>query len=135
MPPPNQPGPTKTLEEVVEEIGLYPREAFEFIQRGLTYTVEKLHGDVTDKKASRHVTGQQLCEGLREFSLQQWGLMARTVLQRWNITRTEDFGRIIFAYVDNGLMMKTEDDTPEDFKSVYDFKTAFDMGYRIGAAS
>jgi uncharacterized repeat protein (TIGR04138 family) len=33
--------------------------------------------------------------------------------------------------VDNGLMQKTEQDTIEDFRDVYDFRTAFESGYRI----
>ncbi len=123
--------PEKTLEEVVEEVGAYPIQAYEFIQRGLGYTVEKIHGDVKDPKASRHVSGRDLCEGLREFALLQWGLMAKTVLNRWNIRRTFDFGRIVFALVDYGHMQKTDDDTIDDFRDVYDFASAFDGGYRI----
>jgi uncharacterized repeat protein (TIGR04138 family) len=131
MPPPNEPIPTKSLDEVVEELGLYPREAFEFVTRGLNFTVNHIHGKNEDPQASRHVSGQQLCEGLREFALLQWGLLARTVLRRWNINKSEDFGRIVFALVDNGLMAKTQEDTLEDFKNVFDFATAFEAGYRI----
>ncbi len=132
--PPDAPQPAKALAQVVEEVGDYPREAFEFVLRGLNYTVSKLHGQVTDPQASRHVSGRQLCEGLREFALMQWGFMARTVLNRWNILGTNDFGRIVFASVDNGLLSKTEDDTPEDFKNVYDFRKVFELDFRMGAA-
>ena len=128
MPAPEEP---KTLEKIVEEVGVYPIEAFDFVQRGLTYTVNKVHGPVSDPQANRHVSGQQLCHGLREFALAQWGLLARTVLRRWNITRTEDFGRIVFALVENGHMSKTETDTLDDFKNVFDFASAFDENYRI----
>ena len=132
MPPTEPPlGHEKKLEEIVEEVGLYPIEAYEFIQQGLGYTVNKIHGNVRDPKASRHVGGRDLCEGLREYSLVKWGLLARTVLARWNIRRTLDFGRIVFALVDNGWMQKTDDDPIEDFRDVFDFKTAFEAGYRI----
>jgi len=131
MPPSQPPQPEKSLETVVEEVGLYPMEAYEFIQRGLGYTVDKLHGELKDPDASRHVSGRDLCEGLREFALQQWGLMARTVLTRWNIRKTYDFGRIVFALVESNWMQKTDDDTIEDFRDVYDFAAAFDGGYRI----
>ena len=58
--------------------------------------------------------------------------LARTVLARWNIRRTYDFGRIVFAMVDNGLMQKTEEDSIEDFRDVFDFKHAFgEHAYRI----
>src|SRR5947207_7568774 len=149
MPPqepkdPQQPPekPLKPLEQIVEEVGLYPIEAYEFIHSGLAYTVQKIHGQIKDptklkmeEKKSYHVTGRNLSEGLREFALLRWGMLARTVLKRWNITRTEDFGRIVFALVENGHMSKTENDTIEDFKNVYDFATAFDENYRIPTKS
>ena len=132
MPPTDEPGPLKSLDEIVEDLGLYPREAFKFVQAGLSHTVEKIHADLADDPdASRHVTGQQLCEGLRDYALKEWGLLAGTVLRRWGIKSTYDFGRIVFALVDAGHMQKTDDDTLEDFKAVYEFRTAFDT-YRIG---
>ena len=131
MPPTEPLGHEKKLEEIVEQVGLYPIEAYEFVQHGLGYTVNKIHGKVKDPKVSRHVGGRDLCEGLREYALMKWGLMARTVLGRWNIRRTLDFGKIVFALVDNGWMQKTEEDTLEDFREVFDFKSAFEAGYRI----
>src|SRR5207249_7853959 len=131
MPPTEPMGPEKTLEQVVDEVGLYPIEAYEFIQQGLGYTVNKIHGQDKDPAVSRHVNGRDLCGGLREYALLKWGLLARTVLQRWNIKRTVDFGRIVFALVDSGYMQKTDDDTLEDFRDVFDFKSAFEAGYRI----
>jgi uncharacterized repeat protein (TIGR04138 family) len=135
MPPTEPLGSEKKLEDIVEEVGLYPIEAYEFVHNGLGYTVNKLHGNKKDPKASRHVSGRDLCDGLREYALAKWGLMARTVLGRWNIRKTYDFGRIVFAMVDNGLMQKTDDDTIEDFRNVYDFKTAFDGAYKIECKS
>ena len=146
-PPPPERAPLKSLEQIVEEVGLYPIEAYEFIHSGLAYTVQKKHGPITDptqikdpkkaekEKKSYHVTGRDLSEGLREFALLRWGMLARTVLKRWNITRTEDFGRIVFALVENGHMSKTEKDTTDDFKNVFDFATAFDENYRIPSKS
>ena len=74
---------------------------------------------------SRHVSGQQLCLGLRDFAIKQYGLLALTVLGRWGLRRTDDFGRIVFAMIEAGLMKKTDEDTLEDFRGVYDFGEAF----------
>ena len=52
--------------------------------------------------------------------------MARTVLEYWGIRETLDFGHIVFALVDIGLMRKTEEDSLDDFKDSYPFNTAFD---------
>lgn len=127
-------GPAKSLQEVVQAVGIYPAEAYIFVQQGLTYTVQKIHAKQTDPEASRHVSGRDLSEGLRELALKQWGLMARTVLERWNITSTMDFGRIVFAMVEHDLLQKTEEDRLEDFRHVYDFATAFEKNYQIEPA-
>jgi len=74
---------------------------------------------------SRHVSGRQLCEGLRDFAIQEYGLLARTVLRRWRVYRTADFGCIVFAMVDAGMMQKTDEDTADDFADVYLFSDAF----------
>lgn len=131
MPPSDKPTKEKSVLQVVQDVGVYPPEAFAFVQHGLSFTVQKLHGKARDPKASRHVSGTDLCEGLRELALCQWGRLARTVLRRWNLTSTLDFGRIVFAMVDAGLMQKTDDDSLEDFRNVFDFRAAFETEYEI----
>jgi uncharacterized repeat protein (TIGR04138 family) len=121
----------KTLDQFIREQGLYSCEAFEFVCRGLSFTVESVHGGIIDPKACRHISGQQLCEGLREFALAHWGMLAPLVLRRWNIRRTVDFGRIVFTLVDHGQMAKTQDDTLDDFRDLYDFAKAFGAEYRL----
>lgn len=112
----------RSLEEVMESLVVYPLEAYEFVQSGLTWTVTRVH-EKTPEGESLHVTGRQLSEGLREYAWSRWGLMARAVLERWNITSTLDFGRIVYALIEAGVLSKTESDRLEDFKSVYDFRT------------
>lgn len=63
--------------------------------------------------------------GLRDYAIRQYGLLARTVLTHWNVRRTEDFGRIVFAMVQAGELRKSDDDSPGDFREVYDFDEAF----------
>ena len=43
----------------------------------------------------------------------------------FRMRRTCDFGRIVFAMIDAGVMSKTSSDTIEDFQAVYDFDEAF----------
>lgn len=85
------------------------------------------------EKLDRHITGTQLCWGLREFAAQRWGLMARTVLESWNIRTTDDFGRIVFGFIDMDLMRKKPDDCLEDFHDVYKFDEAFNIPLRPDA--
>jgi len=106
----------------------FPPGAFCFVQEGLRYTVHRLFDeDPGDKRleGERHVSGRDLCIGLREFAGRQYGLLARTVLDHWNIRRTEDFGRIVFLLVEAGLLRKTPEDSITDFENVFDFDEAF----------
>ncbi len=127
MPMPMNELKRKSLEQIVEECARYPLEAFEFVRQGLNYTMEQLQSDAPESETSRrHISGQQLCRGLRGYAICRYGFMAKAVLHHWQIRRTEDFGRIVFAMVENRLMHKTDDDDIHDFDSVYDFGHAFD---------
>ena len=106
--------------------GPYPIEAYLFVKDGLNYAVQLVHDDPDSlPEAERHISGQQLCLGLREAAMDRYGLMAPVVLDHWHVRRTCDFGRIVFAMINAGLMTKTHRDSIEDFRSVYDFDEAF----------
>ena len=114
------------LKQVLRKAGPYPLEAFNFVREGLTYTAQSIHEDLEAlPESDRHITGQQLCLGLRDYAIDQYGLLAPTVLRHWRIRRTDDFGRIVFAMIDAGLMTSTDQDSIEDFRAVYDFSEAF----------
>lgn len=106
------------IRELVKKDPRYNREAYEFVSSGLAYAVQKTG-------AGRHVSGKQLCEGLRRFAIEQFGMLARTVLASMGIRRTEDFGEIVFNLINVGLFGKTESDSRNDFVAVYDFDQAF----------
>jgi uncharacterized repeat protein (TIGR04138 family) len=79
----------------------------------------------------RHVTGQELCEAIRCFALDQYGLMAKCVLNSWGVHNTGDFGEIVFNLIGAGRMRKTPEDRREDFDNVYDFETGLNQAFRI----
>lgn len=111
---------------VINAAGPYPLEAFCFVREGLSFTAERVHAAPREgSEMDRHISGQQLCMGLRDFAIDRYGLMAPVVLGHWHIKRTDDFGRIVFAMIGEGLMSKTEDDTLDDFRAVFDFGDAF----------
>lgn len=101
----------------------YDRQAFHFVRAALDFTTQSL--EKPQEGASRHVTGRELTEGIRKYALQEFGPMAATVFKEWGITKTEDFGRIVFLLVESGKLGKTEDDKIEDFADGYDFDKAF----------
>ena len=118
--------PDVDWKQLCERAGPYPRQAFDFVREGLTHTVERVHaGNEPLGEHGRHVSGQQLCMGLRDYAIVKYGMLAPTVLQHWNVLRTDDFGRIVFAMIDAGSMSKTQQDSLDDFRGVYDFAEAF----------
>ena len=81
--------------------------------------------------AEKHVTGQQLCEAIRQYAIDQYGYMARPVLSSWGINVTGDFGEIVYNLIGIGLMKKSAGDRREDFDNVYDFEDAFQRAFEI----
>jgi len=126
--------PLKSIEQIFKQDGRYPLEAVEFVREGLSFTVDRYNSSTGSSGWSttrRHVTGAQLCEGLRELAQKRWGFLARHVLKKWNVTDTGDFGEIVFLLVQNGWMQKQPDDSIDDFRGVFDFVEAFDQSYEI----
>jgi uncharacterized repeat protein (TIGR04138 family) len=63
--------------------------------------------------------------------MEKFGYMTRIVLEQWGITKSGDFGEIVFNLVDSGLMGKTETDSLDDFKDLYDFYSEFDVKFKL----
>ena len=102
----------------------FGRDAYRFVQEGLEFTVQR-------RGKRGHVSPRELLEGLRDLAKDRFGLMARTVLNQWGVTKTSDFGDIVFNLVDEQIMSKEDSDTREDFADVYDFVDVFDHGMQI----
>ncbi len=121
------------VSKMLRNAGPYPIEAFAFVREGLSYTVERVHNQAGAlNKTDRHVTGQELCFGLRDLAIEKFGLLAPLVLSHWKVERTDDFGRIVFAMIDAGLMSRTDEDSIDDFRAVYDFEEAFSRDELLG---
>jgi uncharacterized repeat protein (TIGR04138 family) len=115
------------FDEVVEAIlakdTRYHRDAYAFMREALGFT-QKLISKANAGKV-RHVTGQELLDGIRQYALSQYGPMTLTVLEEWGIHQCHDFGELVFNMVEGGLLAKTDTDTRDDFQTGYDFNDAF----------
>jgi uncharacterized repeat protein (TIGR04138 family) len=113
---------------ILDRARLFREEAFDFVRAGLAHTCERLHGkpvEIDNDENARHVSGQDLCQGLRELAVDRYGLLARTVLTRWGLRCTDDFGVIVYALIECGELRSSENDSIDDFRGVFDFGTAF----------
>ncbi len=102
----------------------------EFDERAYLFVLEAIEYLQGRLDARRHVTGAELSWACRDLALERFGLLAQSVLEHWRVTRTADFGRIVYALVAIGLLSVQTGDREEDFLDVYDFSGAFDA---IGA--
>lgn len=113
----------------------YPYEAYEFLFEALRHTQERLGKPQPEKPEDalpdHHVSGRELVEGLLDFSKQQFGRMARTVLHLWGIDRTDDVGEIVFNLINAELLSKTESDCREDFNGLCDLDQTLLVEYQI----
>jgi uncharacterized repeat protein (TIGR04138 family) len=108
------------VEEITEKDSRYKPDAYEFVMQALWFTQRKL-----DRKG--HISGRELLDGIREFGPDQYGPMTKIVFDHWGVNTTDDFGEIVFNMVERGLMGRTDKDSRDDFKNVYDFNEAFDI--------
>ena len=124
---------THPLKMLLQEDPRYTVEAYEFVRDALAYAhdvmglgvASTLEDDPEATGAERHLTGQELCEAGRRLALEQYGLMAQTVLGSWGIQATSDIGEIVYNLIRVDLMRKSPTDQREDFDDVFDFQKAF----------
>ena len=100
-----------------------------FHARSYLFVLEALHSVIRSLDAPRHISGRELTEGIREVAIGRYGRLARTVLEHWGIHETGDVGRVVFALVEQGILIRQEEDRPEDFVDLFDFEEAFDLNY------
>lgn len=110
------------MERLRRRFPTYHDTAYLFLLAALHYTIERL-GE------ARHISGRELAEGCRDLALDRYGLMARQVLDFWGIRATRDFGEIVFALVECGVLVKQDEDSLDDFEDVFCFAGAFEDGY------
>lgn len=113
----------EALELIHAKDSRFHDDAYRFVREALDHTQKSAGKD--NRGRIRHVTGQELLGGIRDFALTQFGPMAMMVLNEWGINTCQDFGDIVFNMVEIGLLAKTEKDSRTDFSGGYDFYEAF----------
>lgn len=116
-------GFAEALEKIVALDPRYDREAYLFLRDALDFTIKARKKQKSG--LSSHVTGQELLEGVREYAIGEFGPMVPTVFETWNIQECTDVGNMVFNLIQAGIFGKTDTDTIEDFKDVFDFHDAF----------
>ena len=111
------------VEMILAKDPRYARDAYSFVRESLDHAQKQVGKE--NRGTIRHITGQELLEGIRQFALNQFGPMTVTVLEEWGVHNSRDFGEIVFNMVEIELLAKTENDNRDDFNNGYDFADAF----------
>src|SRR5712691_10685130 len=116
-------GFAEALDSILASDARYQGDAYVFLRDALDFTTKqqkKIKGATV-----RHVSGPELLEGVRQYALKEFGPLVMTVFDNWGIHSCEDIGNMVFNLIGDGIFGKTEEDSIEDFKNVYDFEEAF----------
>ena len=114
---------SEVVDQICEKDLRFSPDAYHFVQEGLNHTLKSLKRG--GQHTHRHVSGQELLHGLREFALKEYGPMSKAVLNEWGIKTTDDIGQIVFNLVNASVLGKNDTDSPNDFKNVFTFDDAF----------
>jgi uncharacterized repeat protein (TIGR04138 family) len=115
-------GFSELIDRIVAEDARYDREAYVFANDALAFTLKQRK---RKDEGSRHVTGRELLDGVRQYALKEFGPMVMTVFAYWGIGNCEDIGEIVFSLIRAGEFQKTEEDSIEHFKNGFSFREAF----------
>ena len=119
--------------QAVAQDDRYPVEAYQFVREAMAFADDTVEMDqysfdsgvteeiVAVRSQERHLTGQQLCEAIRRYAMNQFGYMARIVLKNWGIESTSSFGDIVYNMIDAGIMKKSARDRRSHFDDVFTF--------------
>lgn len=134
---------TIAIYKLLKEDTRYGVDAYKFVREALAYAQDELRmGQTSDfeptldldnesTRPERHLTGQDLCEAIRLYSIEQFGYLARVVLKYWGIESTSDVGNIVYNLISIGWMKKSSEDRRDHFDDVYDFEEAFEKMFRF----
>lgn len=127
----------QVLLQLLHEDRRYKLDAYLFVRDALAYAHDVMEmGGLADspsasEESGRHVTGQQLCEAMRRFALEQYGMLAKVVLNSWGLYSTGDFGEVVYNLIRVEMLKQSESDRREDFDDVFDFDDAFQHEFQI----
>ena len=113
------------IKAIQDEDSRYSRGAYYFLRQALDYTINNINQSGAKNLEERHISGQELLEGIRLYALRQYGPMSYYLLNGWGIFTCNDFGNIVFNLVQCQVLGKTDKDSPEDFHNGYNFQDAF----------
>jgi len=123
----------QAIRNILEQSSRFEAGAYYFLKDALDFTVKRAEEQGNGK--SRHVTASELLIGFKDLALQEYGPMAATLMEEWNIGQCSDIGDMVFELIEQGMFGKQESDEREDFKEIFTFDEAFRKPFQPKVAS
>lgn len=121
---------THSFEEAVNNIlrkhDEYAAEAYDFLRQAMDSSMRRFNKE----ENHRHLSAEELYMGVCALALEEYGPMARSVLQYWGIKDGEDIGNIVFYLIEGGVFGKQEDDSIEQFYRLPKLGVLLDSPYQ-----
>ena len=112
-----------TFKDIVEKDDRYHPRAYAL----LTSVISFLSGENGD----RHMSGEDILDEFREYTLDQYGPLSYRVLTEWGVKSCEDVGEMMFNLVEAHRLARDENDSKEAFLGGYDFREAFLQPFEV----
>ncbi len=110
------------VRRIREKDGRFELEAYPFVMEALEYRLPRL-GE------RRHVSAQELLNGLCLYSRERFGFLAADVLKKWGVQNAYDVGLAVFHLVGEGVLAKQSGDELDDFAVEYDLRERLEREY------
>jgi uncharacterized repeat protein (TIGR04138 family) len=110
----------EAVDEIRSRDGRFRREAYGFVMAALGATVQALPDERRTNLATRHLSGQELLQGVIRLARQEFGRFAPVVFREWGIASGEDIGSIVFQLVESRQLSARREDSIEDFRGGLD---------------
>jgi uncharacterized repeat protein (TIGR04138 family) len=123
-----QTGFQEAVEKICRQDKRYHQDAYAFLRDSLEATMKRRKK--TRKDPGSHVGAEELLDGFRLHAINEFGPMSLMVLNYWGLQCSEDVGNMVFNLVNAEVFGKTDEDTIESFRDVFDFTEVFVAPFR-----
>lgn len=115
------------VKEILKNDRRYAEDCYYFINEAVHFASE--YFSKPEFGQDRHLSGPELCEAIREFTLSEFGSMSWAVLKSWGITTTLDLGHIVFNLIEVKVLHASPQDKLGDFDEVFDLEKELSLPF------
>lgn len=115
------------LNELTRKHKEFTREAYYFMREAIDYAAEQLNKETSQPNLS----AKELYLGACSYALEEYGPMARKVLESWGIYTNRDFSDVVYNLIEAGVFGKQKDDSPSDFEKLEPLENVLNAPFSI----